>query len=435
MKNSMIKRILDCLKVKQEKNELKDYSVRINNTKTLEQFFVIQALETTRETETSEAEVTVYKTVGKDLLGQSSFVISHEMSKNEIDKAIDKALFSASFVKNKAYELVSGEKKMKKVRKAASLDQFELLQDIALEYIKASVDNKDYSVKFNSLELFYNENDVRLINSKGVDYEKKTSEIMIEAIPSFTNKKNNFKTELYRMFKYTNIDGELLNKVYKDASEAVSDCLLRADAKTNDGKKVLNVVLRNKDIRELFDEVISTYGYNSVYNKGNLHSIGDSIQGKAKTKLDIKLCKMSKEDFFDGEGILLNDIELVKGGKLVSYFGGQRFASYLGMKPTGSLGLLKIAKGKKSISELEKDPYLEIIDLSGIQCDVFQGFLGGEIRLAKYFDGKNCYPISGLSFSTSLENAINNFEFSSEETAISGYNGPKYMVIGNVEIN
>lgn len=435
MKNSMIKRVLDCLKNKQAKKELRDYSVRINNTKTFEQFFVIHALETTRETETSEAEVTVYKNVGEDLLGQASFVISHEMSKNEIDKEIDKALFSASFVKNKAYEIVSGEKKMKKVRRADSVNPFDLLQKIALEYFKASVDNKDYSIKFNSLELFYYENGVRLINSKGVDYEKKTSEIMIEGIPSYTDKKTNFKTEVYRMFKYANIDEKLLDNVYKDACEAVSDCSLRALAKSNDGKKVLKVILRNNDIRKLFDEVISTYSYSSVYNKSNMHSIGESVQKNPLTKLNIKLCKVSKEDFFDGEGILLKDVELIKGGKLVSYYGGARFASYLGMQPTGSLGLLKIAKGKKKIEDLENEPYLEIIDLSGIQCDVFQGFVGGEIRLAKYFDGKNCYPISGLSFSTSLDNAINNCEFSSEETTISNYNGPKYMVIGNVEIN
>ena len=90
--------------------------------------------------------------------------------------------------------------------------------------------------------------------------------------------------------------------------------------------------------------------------------------------------------------------------------------------------------GKKSVSSLKKKPYIEITDLSGIQADVFAGYLGGEVRLAIYFDGKEYHPISGFSFSTSITDAIDHMYLSKEKDRIMNYEGPKMIRIENVKI-
>jgi len=434
MTKAMINRVKNCLDLKKAENVISDYSITVLSTETVEEFFVIQKLETTRQTDTSEIHVTVYKKE-EDTLGSSSFIVSHEISKNEINNLIDKAVYSASFVHNKAYELVQGDKKMKKVRKLENVNPFDTLQSYAQKFINASIDENDMSIKFNSLELFFTFKNIHLITSTGIDYEKKIYNVMIESIPSFTDKLSGFKTELYRAFHYNNINDETLKQVENDAKDAVLDCQLRAKATKCEIKKKMDVILKDNNLPQLFFEVADNLNYANVYNKSNLFSIGNKVQTKPATKMNITLCKTSKEDFFDGEGILLQDTELIKNGEVVNYFGSKRFASYLGIEPTGMLNLLKMKKGTKSVEEFKQNEHIEILDMSGLQVDLYQGYIGGEVRLATYFDGKDYHPISGFSFSGDLKEVLNNYELSTETITLRNYIGPKYIKIKNVEIN
>ena len=72
--------------------------------------------------------------------------------------------------------------------------------------------------------------------------------------------------------------------------------------------------------------------------------------------------------------------------------------------------------------------------MSGIQLDLYAGYIGGEVRLANYFDGTNTYPISGFSFSGNLNECVNTLELSKEVTKINGYEGPKYVLLKQFDI-
>ncbi|MBQ7276349.1 MAG: hypothetical protein IJS58_03770 [Bacilli bacterium] len=440
--NTLIKRTI---KVLSQNKEISDYSLNINKKSTTEMFYVLQKLETSRITDTFEILITIYKKNGENL-GQASFMISHDINKKQIEELINQALYSASFVNNKYYDIVKGEKKIKKIKKidkVLSVTPFEFLEKTANEFFNASFENESESIKFNSLELFFINNNVRMINSKGVNYEKETNEIMIEAIPSFTSFKTNYKTELYRMYRYNDVNDKLIERIKKAAKEAVEDCKLRSEAVSlneviKDDEKIVDVVLRDEDISNMLDEIISSYDYHSVYTESNMHKVGDMVQkDDSKNKITVKLEKISKEDFFDGEGVLLDDVTIIDKGKLVSYYGGNRFASYLGLKPTGSLPVIHLGKGNKSIDKIEKknEKWIEVIDMSGIQVDLYQGYIGGEVRLAKYYDGKEIKAVSGFSFSGNLVDALNSIELSKEEIAIRFYRGPKYAKIKNMELN
>lgn len=420
----MIKKIVKALNNK----GVSEYRIIESVKKTVEEFYVLQNLETTRKTETLEDHVTVYKTFeenGKKYLGSSNFIISHNVSMNELETLIEDALFAAGFVKNEYYELVKGTSKKNYNAKGKPENPFSLLQDIALVFINASNDQ----CKFNSLELFYNEVETHIVNSNGVDYKKNTFNVQVEAIPSF--KDGNNKTELYRMFKYDNID---FDKIKEDSSNAINDVLLRSQTIKNEGNKKINVILKDEHVKDLFRELISTYNYSDVYHKSNFKSIGESVQDNPVCKLNISLKTASKADYFDSEGILLKECELISDGILKAYFGSNRFAYYLGVEPTGALNTLKIDKGPKSVEKFKKEPYIEIIDLSGIQLDLYAGYIGGEVRLANYFDGTNTYPISGFSFSGNLNECVNTLELSKEVTKINGYEGPKYVLLKQFDI-
>lgn len=420
----MIKKIVKALNNK----GVSEYRIIESVKKTVEEFYVLQNLETTRKTETLEDHVTVYKTFeenGKKYLGSSNFIISHNVSMKELETLIEDALFAAGFVKNEYYELVKGTSKKNYNAKGKPENPFSLLQDIALVFINASNDQ----CKFNSLELFYNEVETHIVNSNGVDYKKNTFNVQVEAIPSF--KDGNNKTELYRMFKYDNID---FDKIKEDSSNAINDVLLRSQTIKNEGNKKINVILKDEHVKDLFRELISTYNYSDVYHKSNFKSIGENVQDNPVCKLNISLKTASKADYFDSEGILLKECELISDGILKAYFGSNRFAYYLGVEPTGALNTLKIDKGPKSVEKFKKEPYIEIIDLSGIQLDLYAGYIGGEVRLANYFDGTNTYPISGFSFSGNLNECVNTLELSKEVTKINGYEGPKYVLLKQFDI-
>ena len=71
---SMIKKIIKALNNK----GVKDYRIIESTTNTIEQFYVIQNLETTRKTNTLEDHVTVYKEFSegeKKYLGASNFIV------------------------------------------------------------------------------------------------------------------------------------------------------------------------------------------------------------------------------------------------------------------------------------------------------------------------------------------------------------------------
>jgi len=400
-----------------------------NNTMSYEQFFVLQKLETTRKVNTNEIVVTIYKEFEEEknkYLGKYSFIISKNLSKKELNTLIDEALYGANFVKNDYYELVKSDKKRSYTDKNKPQNPFDLLQEIASVFISSS----NESCMFNSLELFYKEQKIHLINSEGVDYKKDVFNVMVEAIPSYTEEGN--KTELYRMFTYDSID---FNKIKEDSNNAIKDVLMRAKAVQNPCKNSINIILKDENMKALFFELISTLDYASVYLKHNLKEIGQYLQENPTEALNITLIPSRKADFFDSDGVLLKDTPIISDGKIVDYYGNNRFAYYLGKKPNGNLNKLKVKPGKMQIEKLKKEQYIEIIDMSGIQIDLYAGYIGGEVRLANYYDGKEVYPISGFSFSGNLNEVINELNLSKETTDINGYVGPKYVLLKDIEIN
>lgn len=422
---SMLKKIIKAL----NKNiEVDQWSVTEVCAKTYEQFFVLQKLETARKTQTTEQHVTLYKeyAVGdKKLLGSASFIVSHELSGKELNNKIEEALYAAQFAKNPFFNLVEGTSKKSYKEKNKPNNPSELLQEIAQTFISSS----DETSKFNSLEVFYNEKEIHLVNSNGVNYKKDIYEINVEAIPSYTDEE--IKTELYRMFKYRSVD---MKKIKEDSLNAINDVKLRAKASKNDKHQKINVILKDDNVKAMFGELIYSNTYDSVYRKSNYKSIGESLQDNPINPLNVSLIPATKADYFDSDGVLLKETAIIKNGVINDYFGSSRFASYLNMKPNGILNKIKVSKGSKSLDKMKKQPYIEIIDLSGIQLDLFAGYIGGEVRLANYFDGKDTYPISGFSFSGNLVECVNTLELSKETTDIEGYVGPKYALLKDFEI-
>lgn len=419
-----IKKIISALKNK----NIKGYKITEVTENSYEQFYDKGSLETVRCVKETLDYVTLYVENVKDnktFVGQADFTISHNITSNEMAKLIDDCISQASYIYNEPFDLVQGQGKKSYSYKELSETPTEILQKIS----KIFFANTNEKVRFNSLECFFKETSIHLVNSCNVDLKKKTYTISVEAIPSYYDDK--IKTELYRMFKYDNLD---YAKIEKDAKQALLDVDKRGQAVKIENVNKCSVILRAPEIQNLFSELIDSYSYQSVYNHANLKSLGDSLQTNPYEQISLSLTKKSNADFFDGDGVILSKHEIIENSTLKSYFGPARFAQYLNCTPTGNLPKMILKTGKKSTVQLKKNPYIEIIDLSGIQVDAYANYIGGEVRLAVYFDGKNYTPISGFSFSSNLENAINHMYFSKEKEIINNYEGPVIVKIDDVDI-
>ncbi len=427
----MIKQLVKVL----NNSEVDNYLIKEVEANTNEAYYVLQKLETARETKVIEYQVTVFKEFknGDDsFLGSSSFNVPYKLTATQLGKKIDEALYSASFVKNKAYDLPIGDEKKHNFKQKKITDNpYKLLDDIAQIFISVSKPNH----KFNSLEVFYKETTTRIVTSKGIDYKKTIYGLEVEAIPSYNGHKPedfvNQKVELYKYLRYTTADLELIKK---DAIQALDDVKARYEAGKLPFSGSVDVIIRDEEIRDLCGSLIGNYSYAGIYNGSTDKKLGDEIQKGEGEKLTIGFDLLNSADRFDNDGIILKPVEVIKDGVLNSYYGDNRFAQYLGLEPTGNLRSLKVKTGKNSVEEIMSGKYLEIISLSGIQIDIYSNYIGGEVRLANYHDGEKVIPVSGFSFSGHLLDALSNIKISKDSTSKLGYSGPKFIRLPNLEV-
>jgi PmbA protein len=422
----MMKQIIKALK---ENVRVTDWLIAETAIVSSQAFYVLQKLETTRVANTTEYSVTVYHKFsadGKDFVGSSSFALSHKVAKKELTKMIDDAVFAASFIKNKTFEIVEGGPKKSWKESGYQNEPFVLLDQIANLFIQESSKN----IRFNSLELFLTQTTTHIINSRGVDRKTTLNKVNVEAIPSYDGEKQN--VELYKYYTYKAIDFE---QIKNDAKEALLDVTARYNAEKIANVSKLDVILKDKDAGELFQSLIDDYSYVSVFKHNTDKKIGDEIQKDPQGDLlTIGLIPASKADAFDRDGVLLNQVKVIEAGKLVNYYGGNQYARYLGINPTGNMDTIEVPKGKAGFAKMTKKPHLEIIALSGIQIDTYSNYIGGEVRLANYFDGEKMIPVSGFSFSGNIDKCLSNLTLSKEMTKQASYQGPKYIKLPLMEI-
>ena len=402
----------------------------VNETATLssQAFYVMQKKETTRRVETREYQVTVYHRHGEQnaFVGSSSFAVSRKHSKAELAKKIEEAVFAARFVKNKAFDLVKGEGKRTWKEKPESADPFAIIDEIANAFFAAATPVS----RFNALEIFHARQTIRIVNSEGVDDTKTLAKIDVEAIPSHDGPER--KVELIRMFTYKKVDPD---QVRKDAEAAIADVALRYDARKIENVAKADVILSGDDVEDFLRELVADFSYDGVYRKNTDKKIGDAIQSEIKgDALSIGWTLSSKADAFDRDGVLLAPVRVIEAGKLVSYYGSNQYAQYLGLKPNGVYGTIEAAPGKTTIARMKAKPHLEIIALSGIQIDIYSGYIGGEVRLAVWFDGKNRIPVSGFSFSGNIDKALSDLVLSKETVQGVRYHGPKCILLKGMDV-
>ena len=424
----MTNRIIALLK---ENKRVADYRINTSATESYELFFVHKSLETVRSTDTTEHKVTVF-VAGEGTLGDAVFSVYASYSDDDIRREIEAACNKAGLSENEPYALPENETLATEAdSNFKNYNTAELAAAIA-EAVFAADSYEDGSI--NALEVFLYRDTVSVKNSRGIDKTEIRYRAMVEAIPTWNGAEES--VELYECHNFTEFDAAAITAEIDTRMREVRDRLV---AKAPEEKLACPVVLGAPELAELFSSLAYELTYSGAYNKTNAFSVGDEIQKNATgDRLNVTMCGAVKGSVhsaaFDGEGTTLVDAEVIRDGRAVGYFGSARYASYLGEKPTGSLACLRVGEGSLTDAELGAKPYFRIASMSGLQLDIYNDYIGGEVRLAYYFDGEREIPVTGISISGTLSAALSGMRLSDKSAVYEWYLGPKLARFEGIQI-
>jgi PmbA protein len=72
--------------------------------------------------------------------------------------------------------------------------------------------------------------------------------------------------------------------------------------------------------------------------------------------------------------------------------------------------------------------------MSGLQLDILGDYIGGEVRLAYFVDGDKVVPMTGISISGKLSDALNSIRLSDTRVCDGRYLGPECALLDGIEI-
>ncbi len=419
----MINKITEILKTE----GIEKYLINQTEKSSSELFFIKKKLDVRRAKNITDYKVTVYRDFEKDgenLTGSAAADIFPTMADEEVREKLIEAYFAAQFAANPYFELVRGDGKTVTHDSAVSYSTEDAARSMAKALFSADTDEEAF---INSAEIFAVNEKIRIINSDGVDAAFNKFDINGEFV---TQCKTEEDVELHYSFDYDCVNE---NAIAEKAAEGIKAAKDRSVAKRCLESGNYDVILSGEELAEILSYY--TFRANSayIYAKYSDYSVGTNVQGGETDgeKLNI-VCAATQP--YSSEGIKMSDLKLIENGELKAIHGGNRFAQYLGIAPTGIYEKIKLEAGSESLEAMKKKPYLQAMKFSDFQMDPFTGHFGGEIRLAYLFDGNAVTKVTGGSVNGIITKAHKNLVFSEERYSDSHYEGPFAVKIENVAV-
>ncbi|MBR2577728.1 MAG: hypothetical protein IKE38_02240 [Erysipelotrichaceae bacterium] len=415
--------IIKCLKANKQ---ISDYQLIINTKDSRELFYVLDHLEINRAVKTTTTVINVYVSDGK-YTGSSTVTVTSADDQRSLDKKIKDAVRKTKEARNPYYPLPDRQEEIKE-KKAGKADLNAIGTDVAKAVFAADRYKDGW---LNSTEIFVSDVETQFLDSKGTRHEAHRFNIGVEVIPTWS--KDGEEIELYKYYESSAIDYKAITR---EIDELLQNARERANAVTP--KEIglpedLKVLVKNDMLQLILDSISFDFNYQNIYFKENHYDLKDQI---SDTKLSLTLkpvikgCARSAR--FDEDGIVLKSTKVIKDGKVDRLWGSNRFAYYLGKKATGNLPLMELDGPR---SEYRREKHLIIENFSSPQLEETSGYWGGEVRLARYFDGKKYIPLTGFSISGNIYEDLKTVELSKEDDLLANYKGPKYMIFKGIKIH
>lgn len=406
-----------------------EYYIEVKENSSVQLYFIKKSLDMKRMTEEKIATVSVYKAFAdgdKKFRGVSEVQIQESMTDAEIEKVLAGAFYAAGFVKNRYYDLYQGAK-LAPVAESGSLAD-KTLSEIALGFAEALfAEDTQEKVFINSAEIFAEQETKHIVSSSGVDvaYAKKkvSGEFVVQCV-------DGQDVETYQSFAYDAWNTDALRDKVKNVIDMTQ---ARAKAVKAPAAGNYRVILSGNYVKDVVDYYVGRSSSGMIYPKYSSYEVGCKVQGDEVAKEYVNVTLKAKEPF-STEGIPMKDLALIADGQLKKIHGGNRFAQYLGIEPTGNYGAFAMPAGDMTMEQMKSEPYLEVVNFSDFQMDTLSGYFGGEIRLGFLYDGKTVTPVTGGSINGNILEAQKSFVFSKEMQTELSFEGPKAIMMDNISV-
>ena len=420
-----------CVELLKNNPQVSDYKVNVCSQESFQLFFVKGKLETVRSAHNCDRQVTVYAD-HDGFRGDAMFYVYPSTTERELEDKVSEAVRNALLINNKPYVLPGDAQQDTVLESNLGREPMPVLAQKIAEAVFAS--NTLEGGSLNSVEVFVNRYEQTVANSRNLCKTQHRYSAMVEAIPTFNGSKES--VELYEQYNFSAYSQEALIREISGKMDAVK---ARYQAVKPDFSMNCPVVLHKLELNDLFSAIAGDLNYVTVYSHGNLLKKGDRLQKEIHGDPITLTMKGSAEgnvasSAFDGDGLSLGEAVLVQDGLVKNYYGSNRFGQYLQENPTGNLGCLCVSSGSFTPESLSGKPWLEVISMSGLQVDFFNDYIGGEIRLAYYHDGKAMTPVTGISVSGKLQQVLDHLSLSRETSVYDGYMGPESAMLPDLKI-
>ena len=409
-----------------------EYLITKTVQKSAELFFIKKTLDVKRAKEYTKYEVTVFRDFeknGKACKGQSTVNIFPGMTDDEIRKTINDGMFAASFVANPTYE-IPGPSDNKFIEMESDIAKTSMEESCRIMSEALFAEDNDKDAFLNSAELFIYDTSRYIINSKGIDAGYRKCSVSGEFVVQCKAPQD---VETYKDFRYDSLDAAALRDKVKRTIEYTK---ARAQASEAPASGNYRLILSEDYVATLFDFYKDKADASYVFAGYSDYKVGENVQADDDGKItgDAITAELKADIPFTGEGIRLIDRPFMEKGVLKTITGNARFASYLGIEPTGVYDDLKVEVGTTSVEEMKKKPYLHVVNFSDFQMDAFDGHFGGEIRLAFLFDGEKVTPVTGGSVNGSWFEVQNRLTLSKEKQNDKGFEGPLAICMDDIPV-
>lgn len=421
---STIKKILESKNVEYLINERKESSYEL--------FFVNNELQMNRAKDVHHFDVVVYVTHG-NFKGSATLKIHPTMNEAEVEAAIDEGIYAASFINNKPFELAKPVENLDIIQQSNMVgkDMEELAISIAEAVLKA---DKQGGI-LNATEVFVYDRTLDIYNSNGIHYTKSNVSGEVEFITTQAGAEE--EVELYN---FKSINELNLDEITKAVEDALKDTKLRAIAKPMPSLEKINVVFRSEEIGQLMGVYGQKTNVQAIYSRASNTKVGDNLQGenitgdKVTIIIDPLLKSSPRVSPFDQSGYPNHKTTIVENGVAKAVWGDNVFGQYIGVETTVNSRNMVLLPGTLTDEEMNKEDYLDIVKMSGIQVDATTGSFGGEIRLAMLHKDGQVTPVFGGSISGFLKDYSQTLRLSCEVINDEDYQGPKFLMIKNATI-
>ncbi|MCL2362294.1 MAG: metallopeptidase TldD-related protein [Defluviitaleaceae bacterium] len=415
-----------------------EYLIQETKTRRVESYNIKKQSEMSRKIETTLISLNLYVVFdegGKKYRGSYNTDIHPGTSTDELENIIKEGVYAAGFVKNEYFPLVSPTPAQPS--KSRELDTSKALAELQAAF-HASDNHPTGCISYS--EFFITREDVRIINSNGVDVGYTTHRAFVETAVHMPSTEVG-EIEITEAYRFSLDDIAAAAKSLQDRVAALFTVAeKKAAAKPTPTVGDINILLSGECLSTFFSYYRRCSSAQMIYQQLSTFKEGTEVQGgensdRINVILDPNMPGSTQSRPYDDQGLPLESHKIIEGGKLLKYWGDTRFASYLGLTPTGNVSNVHITGGTAKETDLRKEPYLELVSFSDFQVNPVTGDFGSEIRLGYYYDGNNITPVTGGSISGNMSKVQDGLRMSAELRQYNDYKGPATVCMRGASIS